>query len=332
MNEKQDQLGDFLVRVTENFLTIRKRHKLLVREKARRRGCLLDFVLSIPSTLLIVFFLNLYLIQAYVIPSSSMEDTLLVHDRILVDKLSYGPELWLGTNIYLPAIKEVKRGQIITFPNPEYEQQGVFFETARRVLFLLSFTLIDIAKENGQPPIDLLIKRAVGFDGDRVIFRDGDIFIKAEGESDFLPEPHFKFIHNLNYQQKRRYSTQDRELVARLEEYRTFRVMGLSIPPHLADLQEMTQARLQWERRMDQANGYSRARARLMISANKQKYLDDYYFHSRGIYVPQGYALPLGDNRDNSHDGRYFGVIKQQVVQGTAVWRFWPVGRIGSVE
>ena len=39
--------------------------------------------------------------------------------------------------------------------------------------------------------------------------------------------------------------------------------------------------------------------------------------------------LPLGDNRDNSQDGRYFGPVDEKKVNGRVVARFWPIGRIG---
>lgn len=138
------------------MLTWRKRHKMLSRERSRRKGFFLDLLTSIPSTLLIVFLLNLYVIQAYVIPSESMNTTLLPDDRIFVDKFHYGPEIWLGVDKHLPAINPVVRGQIITFPNPDYESKGVIFETLRRFLFYISLTSVDIGRDaQGNPPIDL---------------------------------------------------------------------------------------------------------------------------------------------------------------------------------
>ena len=47
--------------------------------------------------------------------------------------------------------------------------------------------------------------------------------------------------------------------------------------------------------------------------------------------VPSGYVLPLGDNRDNSHDGRYFGPVPEGTINGRVVGRFWPLNRISSL-
>ena len=51
-----------------------------------------------------------------------------------------------------------------------------------------------------------------------------------------------------------------------------------------------------------------------------------------GIYVPQSHVLPLGDNRDNSRDGRYFGPVEENDINGKVLFRFWPLGRIGGLE
>jgi len=51
------------------------------------RGAIAEWAL----TILLLLFLTTTLVQAYVIPSGSMEDTLLIGDHLLVDKLAYAP-------------------------------------------------------------------------------------------------------------------------------------------------------------------------------------------------------------------------------------------------
>ncbi len=67
-------------------------------------------------TILLLLFLTTFLVQAFVIPTGSMEDTLLVGDHLLVDKLSYAPGGPVSKHLipYLP----VKRGDIIVFRYP----------------------------------------------------------------------------------------------------------------------------------------------------------------------------------------------------------------------
>lgn len=81
------------------------------------RGALAEWVI----TILLLLFLTTTLVQAFVIPTGSMEDTLLVGDHLLVDKLAYAPP---GTiSRYILPYTEVKRGDIIVFRYPTDIQQ-----------------------------------------------------------------------------------------------------------------------------------------------------------------------------------------------------------------
>ncbi|MDP6460209.1 MAG: signal peptidase I, partial [Gemmatimonadota bacterium] len=67
--------------------------------------------------LLIALFIRSFFFQAFRIPSGSMEDTLLVGDFLLVDKLTYGAKIPF-TEIRLPGFRDPKRGDIIVFKAP----------------------------------------------------------------------------------------------------------------------------------------------------------------------------------------------------------------------
>ena len=67
-------------------------------------------------TLVLYLFVTTCVVQGYVIPTGSMEDTLLVGDHLLVDKLSYAPpDPWLGA---LLPYQEIQRGDVIVFRYP----------------------------------------------------------------------------------------------------------------------------------------------------------------------------------------------------------------------
>ncbi len=72
-------------------------------------------------TVLLLLFLTTTLVQAFVIPTGSMEDTLLIGDHLLVDKLAYAPSGPISKYI-LPYV-EPKRGDIIVFRYPTDIQQ-----------------------------------------------------------------------------------------------------------------------------------------------------------------------------------------------------------------
>jgi signal peptidase I len=67
-------------------------------------------------TILLLLFGTTTLVQAFVIPTGSMEDTLLIGDHLLVDKLAYAPPGPVSR--YLLPYSDVKRGDIIVFRYP----------------------------------------------------------------------------------------------------------------------------------------------------------------------------------------------------------------------
>jgi len=67
-------------------------------------------------TILLLLFLTTTLVQAYVIPTGSMEDTLLIGDHLLVDKLAFAPAGPVSK--YVLPYTDVKRGDIIVFRYP----------------------------------------------------------------------------------------------------------------------------------------------------------------------------------------------------------------------
>ena len=74
------------------------------------------FVAEWNVTIILLLFGTTTLVQAFVIPTGSMEDTLLIGDHLLVDKLAYAPPGPVSKHI-LP-YEDVKRGDIIVFRYP----------------------------------------------------------------------------------------------------------------------------------------------------------------------------------------------------------------------
>src|SRR5690348_13096772 len=74
------------------------------------------FIAEWTVTIVLLLFATTTLVQAFVIPSASMEDTLLIGDHVLVDKLLYAPSGAVSKHV-LP-YRDVKRGDIIVFRYP----------------------------------------------------------------------------------------------------------------------------------------------------------------------------------------------------------------------
>lgn len=50
------------------------------------------------------------------------------------------------------------------------------------------------------------------------------------------------------------------------------------------------------------------------------------------VKVPEGSYVVLGDNRNESNDSHLFGLVTRDRIKARAVFRFWPLHRMGNVE
>ncbi len=99
-------------------------------------------------TVLMLLFGTTTLVQAFVVPTGSMESTLLIGDHLFVDKLAYSPPGPISKNL-LP-YTEVKRGDIIVFKYPPDPRQNY----VKRVVGVPGDRLKVVNKNlvlNGQP-------------------------------------------------------------------------------------------------------------------------------------------------------------------------------------
>jgi signal peptidase I len=80
-----------------------------------------SFLAEWTVTFILLLFGTTSLVQAFVIPTGSMEDTLMIGDHLLVDKLAYAPAGPISK--YVIPYTDVKRGDIIVFRYPVDIQQ-----------------------------------------------------------------------------------------------------------------------------------------------------------------------------------------------------------------
>ena len=114
-----------------------------------------EAVASTCSVLVVGLFILTFLAQNFVIPSGSMENTLLVGDHLLVDRITLAPPArWMPLVHY----REPRRGDIVVFirPAPEPEPDA-----------------------EGNPQYLILVKRLIGIPGDRIHLSDGTVFING---------------------------------------------------------------------------------------------------------------------------------------------------------
>jgi signal peptidase I len=305
--------------VTEAVLTRNKRRRRLKQEKQKKKNVLLDWFEAFIWAACVVLVINQYFFQAYQIPSGSMIDTLLIGDRIFVNKLVYGPELLPGA-VKLPSPVKPDRNDIIIFESPEYISRGTLFDIAQRIIYMVSLSFIDIDRdERGQPKAHFLIKRAVGMSGDRFFSDDGDMLVRFSGETRVVRETDYNKKRGWTHTLRRGRKAGLIEDIASVKEYCLKLIYSGVTPPRVTVFNDFS-LDINWYRTLRGAFPHFSG------------YTEEYNRLSQGWYVPQGYMLPLGDNRDNSRDGRYFGPVKIKKILGNGTIIYWPGRNIESVE
>src|ERR1051326_7625880 len=84
-------------------------------KKEKPKESPLESIAYAAASIVIVLFIMAFNVQAFEIPSSSMENTLLIGDHVFVDRISYMPE----PGWYLLSPKhEIRRGDIFVFLKP----------------------------------------------------------------------------------------------------------------------------------------------------------------------------------------------------------------------
>lgn len=113
-----------------------------------------EWTKSIAAALVIWFFLRALLVEAFRIPSGSMENTLLIGDFLFVNKALYGAEVPV-VHARLPAFREPERGDVVVF---------------------------DSATEPGVN----VVKRIIGMPGDTIRMEDNVVYLNGRA----LDEPY----------------------------------------------------------------------------------------------------------------------------------------------
>jgi len=202
---------------------------------------------------------------------------------------------------------------------------------------------VDIDRDqNGQPKHHFLIKRAIGMGGDRLRMREGEVEILTPGEADWKQEAVLKKELGFTYPDVRIFKPDD---------YASFRESAVGLAYKTAGLpvsQEQNAAIGKYFIVSKDAQGNPKID---VIALNDGKYFDLWNFRTmaemdpsnmtyrinwgilqNGWYIKKTNIFPMGDNRDDSHDARYFGQVKLAKVLGKGSFRYWPLTRFGLIR
>ncbi len=110
-----------------------------------------EFVEAVLVAVVFALFVRTFLLQAFVVPSPSMEDTVLAGDHLIVNKFVFGPRAGSVLGRLLPR-RPVRRGDVIVFKFPEDPRRD-------------------------------FVKRVIALPGDEVEIRDKAVFVNGQPES-----------------------------------------------------------------------------------------------------------------------------------------------------
>jgi signal peptidase I len=126
--------------------------------KPFKKSAVREYFESIIIAVILAFFIRTFVVQAFKIPTGSMENNLLIGDHLLVNKFVFGPTEWTIERALLP-VRDVRRGDIVVFKYPE------------------------------EPERDF-IKRVIGLPGEKVELRQKKVYIDGRA----LDESYVHFL------------------------------------------------------------------------------------------------------------------------------------------
>ncbi|MFD1721822.1 signal peptidase I [Amnibacterium endophyticum] len=120
-------------------------------------GFLRDLVVIVVVAVLASFLIKTFLIRSFFIPSESMENTLQVHDRILVNEL-------------VPGLIPLQRGDVVVFKDPDTWLVGQedYAAPPSNALQASAEWVLSLFGLSAQDANDHLVKRVIGLPGDHV--------------------------------------------------------------------------------------------------------------------------------------------------------------------
>jgi len=123
-----------------------------------KKSTIREYFEAIVTAVILALFVRTWVVQAFKIPTGSMENNLLIGDHLLVNKFVFGPEPRGFERAVLP-VRDIRRGDIVVFKYPD------------------------------EPERDF-IKRVIGLPGDTLELRSKKIYINGQP----LDEPYVHYI------------------------------------------------------------------------------------------------------------------------------------------
>ncbi|MEN2998878.1 MAG: signal peptidase I [Brevinematia bacterium] len=278
------------------------------KKKKSIKEIILENLRVIGEAYIIAFVIRLLILEAFAIPTGSMIPTIEIGDRIIVIKPIYGINFPI-INVKTPGVYKPERGDIIVFKNPTYRSPGFL----REFVTLITFSVINVDNEP-----KYFVKRVIGVPGDTLDIVSNEVYINGNK----LKREIIRREGNWTYFEE---SFGDKRWVMRLKgetlsEDGVIRTFSISNLYYMYDLS-----------------------SRLILSSQgiPETYFPNLEYFKKDLEkvknslkqnrIPEGYYFVMGDNRDESSDSRYWGLVSEELIIGKGVVRFWPPARIGGL-
>jgi signal peptidase I len=261
------------------------------RTKKRSPLLFVEYCKTVFIALLAALFLKLFIVDAYRIPSTSMENTLQVGDCLLVNKLAYGirtPRYIPGLELIVPSItipifRYVRRGDVLVFEFPGERNEVHPSETTH------------------------FVKRCIGLPGDTIEIKSGAAFVN--GIESLLPNlgKHSERLTGNPIQQRE-------DLFPQGSGFTNSNYGPIAIPKRGDIIRIESRTFAQWRVFIEREGHSIQIHSDTIIIDNKP---------TSTYRVRRNYYFVLGDNRDNSMDSRYWGFVPEDHIVGEALFIYW---------
>ena len=262
-----------------------------------------EYTLMVLFTIVAALVLKMFVVEAFRIPTASMENTLLAGDFVLVNKLAYGaktPHHVPFTNAEIPFVqfsnfKRPRHGDVIVFEFPGERDEVHPTET-------ISF-----------------VKRCVAVAGDTVTIVHSVLYVNGKP---------FPVLETMRHDDDRVFPKQysDARIFPRGSSFNKDFYGPFVVPKKGDTLWLNRRTARQWET-LIRREGHN-----LDLDADGSTIIDG--VRTEAYTVRRNYLFVMGDNRDNSLDSRFWGLVPEDNIIGEAIIVYWswdPHNQPGSV-
>lgn len=249
-----------------------------------KKGFFRDWFEVLMYGLALFMFLKGFVFQNFQIPTSSMENTLLIGDHITANKFIYGSTQWEWEKRIFP-FRDITRGDVVVFKYP-----------------------LDVRQD--------YIKRCIGLPGDVFSIAGSQVYLNGE---------RLEMEDDYTYYKSKEFTGRDPDNKNYPLHFHTLK-SGLA---HAEDVltndyfgRDLTSMSVEDFRFMT-------LRTLAKVASPQHQTTQEWIAKLRqgaSLAIPEDYYLVMGDNRNNSADSRFWGLVPRSLIEGRAYCIWWSYG------